>query len=260
MSTSYQSPVHASTDGGIMTLTMNRPECKNAINIDMYEQLANRFAEAADDKSIRVVVITGAGGCFTSGNDLMDFASNPPTDEKSAVAVFLRTLYTFEKPVIAAVDGNAVGIGTTMLLHCDLVYASAGAKFKLPFVNLGLCPEFACSQILPLLAGHVRASELLLLGESFGVDTARDIGIINTVAEGDSSLNLALENARKVAAQPPMALRKTKALIRDYRFKDGFKVMEEEMKAFRDGLQSPEFAEAVGAFFEKRAPDFSKFD
>jgi enoyl-CoA hydratase/carnithine racemase len=244
---------------GILTLRLNRPEKKNAINLAMYEALARALREADGNPAVRVVLLTGTAGCFTSGNDLGDFRDVPSTGDDSPGLQFLHAISTFRKPLVAAVTGTAVGVGVTMLLHCDLVYAAEGAMFQLPFVNLGLCPEAGSTLLFPRLMGHQRAAELLLLGELFSAGKAREAGIVNTVFPDDSVVAMARKQALKLAAQPAAAVRLTKELLkRDYAAQQK-ETIAYEVAHFAVRLKSPEAAEAMQAFMEKRAPDFSAF-
>jgi len=244
---------------GVQQIVINRPEKRNALSPAMYDALAGALEHADDDPGIRVTLIEGAGGCFTSGNDLHDFVHAPPAGEDSPVFRFLRAISAAQKPVVAAVCGAAVGVGTTMLLHCDLVYAGESARFELPFVNLGLCPEAAASLLLPQLAGHQRAAEMLLLGEPFGADRAREIGLVNAVFSDDELLPQACTAARRVARQPPASVRLTKALLKRASQRAVAETMTEEGRHFLQRLSSPEAREAFAAFFERRRPDFSRF-
>jgi enoyl-CoA hydratase/carnithine racemase len=243
----------------ILRISINRPEKMNALTAAMYDALAGAILAADSDPTVRVILIEGAGGCFTSGNDLHDFATSPPAGEESPVFRFLQAISGARKPIVAAVLGPAVGIGTTMLLHCDLVYAGEGACFELPFVNLGLCPEAAASLLLPQLIGHQRASELLLLGEPFGAERAREIGLINAVFPDGELLGQACAFARKLAQRPPASVRLTKALLKHAGRRAVAETMTEEGRQFLQRLSSPEAKEAFAAFFEKRRPDFSAF-
>ncbi|MCV6615053.1 MAG: enoyl-CoA hydratase [Cellvibrionaceae bacterium] len=246
--------------GRSLHIVMSRPERKNALTMAMYTTMAEAIEAAEANDEIRNVVIRGEQGCFTSGNDLQDFMENPPQGNDSPVANFMRALYNMKKPAIAAVQGDAVGIGTTLLLHCDLVYAAESAKLQMPFVNLGLCPEYASSYVLPRICGHVKAAELLMFGEPFDGATAVQCGIVNQVVADDELLALVSARAEKLAAQPPAAIRATKQLLRNPRRQEGADVMDEEMVLFSQGLAGAEFMEAVTAFFEKRKPDFSSFN
>jgi enoyl-CoA hydratase/carnithine racemase len=248
------------TADAVTTLQLNRPEKKNALTAAMYQALADGLTAAEADPSVRVAVIRGTDGCFTGGNDLMDFMQHPPTGEDSSVGQFLKAISTFSKPLVAIADGVAIGVGTTLLLHCDLVYLGANARLKLPFVNLGLCPEAASSLLLPRLVGTAKASELLLLGREFNASEAVSMGLANAKFESADLLDGAMAIVHQLAAQPPEAVRVSKALIRG-RDRDAVaEVMRVEFEQFTARLMSPEAAEAFQAFAEKRAPDFSKFN
>lgn len=248
-----------STSGNITTLQLNRPEKKNALTAAMYQALADGLNAAEADPAVRVAVIRGTEDCFTGGNDLMDFMQNPPTGEDSSVGQFLHAIATFAKPLVAIADGVAIGVGTTLLLHCDLVYLGAGARLKLPFANLGLCPEAASSFLLPRLVGTAKASELLLLGREFGASEAVHMGLANAKFESDQLVEGAMEIVHQLAAQPPEAVRVSKALIRGRDREMVADVMRAEFEQFAARLMSPEAAEAFQAFAEKRKPDFSRF-
>jgi enoyl-CoA hydratase/carnithine racemase len=252
-------PVRTELRNGVLHITIDRPEKKNALTVAMYEALTDALADAATRDEVRVTLLTGAGGSFTAGNDLNDFASNPPLDETSAVFRFLRAVSTFEKPLLAAVAGPAVGIGTTVLLHCDIVYAAPSARFALPFVNLGLCPEAASSYLLPLTVGLPKASEWLLFGEPFSAEEARLAGLVNAVVSEDELLAHAVSRAEALASRPPASVRLTKQLLRRGHASATRETMESEAIYFAERLQSAEAAEAFTAFFEKRQPDFSRF-
>lgn len=241
----------------VLCLTLSRPEKKNALTRAMYAALADALDHSAADASVRAVVLTGSEGSFTAGNDLGDFLMDPPTGAGSPVFRFLRAVSTFPKPLLAAVDGPAVGIGTTVLLHCDLAYASPTARFRLPFVDLGLVPEAASSLLLPLAAGPKRAADLLLLGEAFSAEEACVAGLLNEVTP--DPLARALERASALAAKPPAALRHTKALLRRGQAAAVQETIAHEGAQFVESLASPEAHEALTAFLEKRAPDFSAF-
>ena len=249
----------SSIEDGVMTIRINRPEKKNALTVAMYAAMHEALQTADDDDSVRVVLITGAEGVFSAGNDIMDFIQNPPFDEDSPVGLFLQALVRARKPVVAAVNGVAIGIGTTMLLHCDLVYAGEGARFHLPFVNLALVPEAGSSYLLPRMAGHQRAAQLLMLGDPFDAATAREIGFVNEVLPDGEVEERALTIARELAAKPPAALRLTKALLKRGSAQALEETIHYELNQFRDLLQSPEAMEAFTAFMERRKPDFSKF-
>lgn len=246
------------SDSGVMTLTFNRPEKKNAFNQALYEGLVAALDDARDRPEVRVVLLRGAGGAFTSGNDLSDFMNNPPRDEDHVILQFLMRLVDFDKPLLAAVEGPAIGIGTTLLLHCDLIYASPSAKFALPFVKLGLVPEGGSSVLLPRLAGPARAAELLLLAESFDAETAREIGLVNEVVEGQPVADRAFQRAVELADRPLASLRAAKKLLRDPDREVRRETILREARLFVERLTSPEAMEAFQAFFEKRQPDFRK--
>ena len=245
--------------GGVLRIEFNRPEKKNAITAAMYGALADALLAADADDAVRVVLIHGKPEVFTSGNDLADFLANPPRGEDGAPFRFLRAISRFGKPVVAAVSGAAIGIGTTLLLHCDLVYAAIGTRFALPFVNLALVPEAASSFLLPRLAGWPRAAELLLLGEPFSAEKAREIGLVNEIVAPEGLLETAMATAQKLAQKPPGALRLTKALMKDGLIAQVEQAMSREGKIFAGRLNSPEAKEAFSAFLEKRKPDFSRF-
>ncbi|HKV95666.1 MAG TPA: enoyl-CoA hydratase [Candidatus Angelobacter sp.] len=241
----------------ILTIRMQRPEKKNALTREMYLGM-NQALQAHADSNVRVILITGTQDCFTAGNDLVDFANAQPGEISPAI-LYLQTLAATKKPVVAAVSGAAVGIGTTMLLHCDLVYADSTARFQLPFVNLGLCPEAGSSVILPALMGQRQAAELLYLGEPFNAEKARILGIVNEVVAEGAVLDTALAKARQLAEKPPSALRTSKMLLKHGTASPIADAMARETQQFAALLQGPEAKEAMAAFLERRKPDFSKF-
>ncbi|WP_342246077.1 enoyl-CoA hydratase [Pseudomonas sp. OTU5201] len=245
---------------GLLTLRMNRPDKKNALTRAMYSRMAEVLDEAREDREVRAVLIAGSEECFTSGNDIVDFLQEPPTGMNSPVFQFMRALFDFPKPVVAAVSGPAVGIGTTLLLHCDLVYVSRDAKLKMPFVNLGLCPEFGSSLILPRLLGHAKAAELLLLGEGFTGEQAANWGIANAaLANGTETLARARDAALRFLDLAPSALAVSKRLMQAPGRDELRRVIAEEGELFSQRLRSPEAVEALSAFTQRRKPDFSKF-
>jgi enoyl-CoA hydratase/carnithine racemase len=246
-------------EDGIFRISIHRPAKRNALTRALYTALADAIEAAERDPTCRVMLLHGSEGCFTSGNDLKDFAEGPPPGAESPVLRFLTVLSQAEKPLAAAVEGPAVGIGTTLLLHCDLVYAGAGARFQLPFVNLGLGPEAASSLLLPRLAGYQRAAELLLLGEPFTAAQAQAIGLVNAVVPDEEVVEYARERARKLAAQPPASVRLTKRLLKQPLAAHVEATIEAEARHFAERLGSPEAAEAFAAFFARRPPDFSRF-
>ncbi len=242
----------------IHVVRLNRPDKKNALTQEMYAVMADAVCGADDNPDVRVVVFTGCEDAFTSGNDLKDFLNAPATGADSPVTRFLRGLGATSTPIVAAVNGMAVGIGTTMLLHCDFVYAAENARFHLPFINLALVPEAASSLLLPRVAGYRKAAELLLLGEPFDAATGVEAGLVTGIVANDALMETAMATAAKLAAKPPAALRQTKALMRTDHA-DIEAAMTAELNLFGPCLTSPEAKEAMTAFFEKRAPDFSKF-
>ena len=243
----------------ILTLQFNRPEKKNAITAAMYQTLADALAAAEGDPEIRAIVFAGHPQIFTAGNDLDDFMKNPPQGDNSPVYQFLSQLSRASKPLIAAVSGSAVGIGTTMLLHCDLVYAAETAKFSMPFVQLGLCPEAASSLLLPQLAGYHRAAEKLLLGEAFSAGEALQCGLVNRLLPADQLIDFAHAQAAKIAALPASSVRVTKQLMKQTHATAVAAQMTKESHHFGAMLQAPEAKEAFTAFFQKRKADFSRF-
>ncbi len=243
----------------ILRIELDRAERKNAITADMYQALADALAAAESDAQVRVVLVHGKPDCFTAGNDLKDFLERPPAGENSPVFQFLRGISTATKPLVAAVGGPAVGVGTTMLLHCDFVYAAPNARFQMPFVTLGLVPEAASSLLLPMLAGYQRAAELLLLGKPFTAEKALAAGIVTEIIPEGDLLEYALEVAEGVAALPPSSVRMTKALMKSRHAAAIRDAMAAEGEKFSAQLGSPEAKEAMQAFFEKRKPDFSRF-
>jgi enoyl-CoA hydratase/carnithine racemase len=246
-------------EDGVLRIEINRPDKKNALSQAMYQAMADALKAADNDGKVRVVLIQGKTDLFTSGNDLQDFLDNPPRDENRPVFQFLREISHAQKPIVAAVAGAAVGIGTTMLLHCDLVYAAPNTRFQLPFVNLGLVPEAASSLLLPALAGHARAAELLLLGEPFTAEKARQVGLVTEVVPEDQLFATAYAQAKKLAEKPAAALRLTKQLMKQGQMAMVEQQMKTEIQLFGECLNSPEAKEAFTAFLEKRKPDFSKF-
>lgn len=248
------------TDERIMSIRFNRADKKNALTQAMYAAAADALSNADQDDAVRVVLISGTNDCFTSGNDLSDFLNSPPAGDNSPVGRFLQAISTVRKPLVAAVEGIAVGIGTTMLLHCDLVYAGQSARLQLPFVNLALVPEAGSSYLLPALMGHQRAAELLMLGEMFDARKAVDYGIVNAICADGRTYEHAQAQARSLAAKPPAALRLTKELMKGKHRPAVVEQMQTEMQQFGQRLVSPEAREAMRAFMERRAPDFSTFD
>jgi enoyl-CoA hydratase/carnithine racemase len=244
----------------ILTVRINRLDRKNALTHDMYTALGDAIEQARDDSDIRCILYTGSDECFTAGNDLSDFSAGMPGEfEDTPVGRFLFLMASTNKPIVASVNGPAVGIGTTMLLHCDLVFAGNNTRFQMPFANLGLCPEGGSSLLLPSWLGRVRAAELLMLGGAFTAEDALRLGLINQVCEPSQTETKALEACARLAAQPPAAVRATRELL-NRASGDALKTaMLAEGKLFSERLKSPENAEAIKAFTEKRKPDFSSF-
>jgi len=243
---------------GVATIEIARPEKKNAITFAMYQAMAEALRSAQDDGAVRAVLITGQPGIFTSGNDLEDFVARPPGGDSPAFQ-FMKALIGIDKPVVAAVTGAAIGIGTTMLLHCDLVYVSDEARLAMPFVSLGLVPEFASSLVFPQLAGRAKAAEKLLLGDPFSAQDAVDLGIANAVLPAAEVVNHARRIAERFNALPPGAVRETKKLMRRASAELVLQTIGVEGQAFTARLQTPEAKEAFSAFFQKRKPDFAQF-
>ena len=248
--------VHA--DAGVMTLTFHRVDKKNSITRAMYAALADALEAAVQDASVRVVVLQGDPTVFSAGNDIGDFLQQPPSSHDSPVFRFLRAIASFPKPVIAAVCGPAVGIGTTMLFHCDLVYAGDNAAFSMPFVNLGLCPEAASSLLAPQLLGYHRAAEALLLGEPFMAEAALEVGLVNRVVPPTECNAVAQAQARKLAGKPLSSLVETKRLMKLGQTAPVLERMAIEGDSFGRMLGEPAAREAFTAFMQKRKPDFSQ--
>ncbi len=245
-------------EGGVTTLTLNRLQRKNSLTAAMYGQLADALAQAAEDTQVRVVVIQGHETIFSAGNDIGDFLNNPPASEDAPVFRFLRGISGFAKPLVAAVCGPAVGVGTTLLLHCDLIYAGDNAAFSTPFVNLGLCPEAASSLLMPRLMGHPRAAEALLLGEPFSAERALAWGLVNRIVPPTEVNALAQQQARRLASKPMSSLLETKRLMKLGTQSEVAQRMGQEARIFGRMLGEPAAREAFTAFMDKRLPDFSK--
>lgn len=244
-------------DAGVYTITFNRLERKNSITGSMYAALTEALGTASADSSVRVAVLQGHEHVFSAGNDLSDFASPPATDRESPAFPFMRAIACFPKPLLAAVCGPAVGIGTTMLLHCDIVYAGENAVFSMPFVNLGLCPEAASSLLLPQLLGYHRAAERLLLGEPLDADAALEFGLVNKVLSSSEVNRYAQAQAAKLATKPITSLVEIKRLMKDGQQAAVLRRMSDEGAIFRRMLTEPAAKEAFSAFMQKRKPDFS---
>jgi len=244
----------------VLRVELARPEKKNALTPGMYQALSAALARAESDGAVRAVLIHGRPDCFCAGNDLGDFLQRPSQAGEPPAIAFLTAIAAMRKPVVAAVGGPAVGIGTTMLLHCDFVYAAPNTRFQLPFVPLGIVPEAASSLLLPMLAGYQRAAELLLLGKPFDADKAFAAGIVTEIVPEATLLEHARGVGRALAALPPASLRLTKELMKRHLAPAVAERMEIEGRLFHERLSSPEAVEAFKAFFEKRKPDFSPFE
>jgi len=244
-------------EAGVMTITFNRVARKNSVTTAMYSALADALELARADDAVRVVVIQGDESVFCAGNDLADFLNDPPKGEEAPVFRFLRTVATFEKPLVAAVCGPAVGIGTTLLFHCDLVYAGDNAVFSMPFVNLGICAEGASSVLAPQMFGYHRAAEALLLGEPFYAEAALEVGLVNKVLPPAEANAYAQQVARKLAAKPRSSLLETKRLMKQVPQARVLQALSEEGALIVRMLDEPAAKEACAAFLEKRKPDFS---
>lgn len=246
------------TEGGVSTLTFNRLDKKNSITSAMYAAMADALEAAQADAAVRCLLIQGDATIFSAGNDIGDFLNAPPSTQDSPVFRFLRNIAQFPKPIVAAVCGPAVGIGTTLLFHCDLVYAGDNAAFSMPFVNLGLCPEAASSLLVPQMFGYHRAAEALLLGEPFMAEAALEVGLVNRVVPPTECNAIAQQQARKLAAKPLSVLVETKRLMKKSQGPAVVERMGEEGASFGRMLREPAAREAFTAFMEKRKPDFSK--
>ena len=251
--------IRTSSADGVFTIEIARPEKKNALTVAMYQELATAVAAAHDDTSVRCLLIHGQPDIFTAGNDLEDFLKNPPRDENAPVFQFMAALGLAEKPVVAAVNGAAVGIGTTMLLHCDLVYCADNAMFSMPFVNLGVCSEFASSLLVPLAAGYHKAAEKLLLGDPISAEEALEMKIVNRLLPPAEVLAHARRQAMRFNALPPGSVRQTKRLMKAGWRSITEKIIADESRTFSGMLGGAEAREAFSAFFERRKPDFSRF-
>jgi enoyl-CoA hydratase/carnithine racemase len=244
---------------GVLVIEFNRPEKKNSITSGMYQMMADAIKDGEEDQAVRVLLFCGKPEIFSAGNDLEDFMNVKGNVTDRPVAQFMRQLSGAAKPVIAAVAGAAIGIGTTMLFHCDQIYAADNAKFSMPFAKLGLCPEFSSSNLLPQMIGYQRAAELLLFGEAISAREALDMGLVNKVLPLTDLMPYAYAQAAKLVALPASSLRTTKRLMKARHADAVTAHMMEENKYFSAMLQAPEAKEAFAAFFERRKPDFSKF-
>lgn len=246
-------------DQGVRVIKLNRVDKKNALTSEMYEEMSDVIARSEHDREVGALLFTGAGGVFTAGNDLVDFRQNPPQGDDAPVYRFLAGLAKTEVPIIAAVDGFAVGIGTTMLLHCEQVFATARARFSMPFINLAISPEAGSSMLLAEACGYQKAAELLMLGEAFDGEEALSYQIVSRLCAPDELTDQAMAMARKLAAKPRDAMRATKRLMRRAREPLAERITA-EAALFNRLLLSPAAQEAMSAFLEKRAPDFEQFN
>lgn len=255
--------IKTATINGVATIEIARPEKKNALTVAMYQAMSDALNAAREDPAVRAVLITGQPGVFTSGNDIEDFLTRAPGQGSDAmdspVFRFMRALLDCDKPVVAAVTGAAIGIGTTMLLHCDFVYVSDEARLAMPFVALGLVPEFASSLVVPQLMGHRRAAEKLMLGDPFTPEQAVECGIASAVLPAGEVVAHARRVAERFNALPPGAVREAKGLMRAPERERLLLTIRSEGEIFGRRLKSPEAMEAFQAFLQKRKPDFSKF-
>jgi len=252
------SEIQTERSESILRITVNRPAKKNAMTSAMYNDLADVFNEAAKDESVRVVIWDAAGDSFSAGNDVEDFLKNPPGPGESPQARLGNALLNLDKPVIAVVKGAAVGGGTTLLTHCDFVFAGESAKFQIPFVNLGLVPEFGSSWSLAARSGYLRAAELFMLGQPFNAELAAEIGLVTRVVPDSELSATAKETAEKLAAKPIGALRATKKLLKRSSRQQVEEAIQAEVEEFSTRVRSAEVREVFTAFLEKRAPDFTK--
>ena len=241
---------------GVLTISLNRPEKMNALTRDMYADLARSLNEAAGDFAVRAVILTSEGDHFTAGNDIKDFLELPPTSEDSTVKLFLDAILEFPKPLLAAVKGNAIGVGTTMLLHCDVVVADPLTSFSMPFVSLGLVPEAGSSLLFPALVGYQRAAKIFMTGESFSADSAQEMGLVAEISKDPYAAVLKI--AQQIAAQPPTAIINTKALIKASKHDAVAAVMKAEFELFALALTSDEAMEAFMNFMAKKAVEKEK--
>jgi len=252
--------VIAQTQDRVLLLRINRPDKKNALMDAMYRALGDHITAADKDPAIRALVLTGTGDSFTAGNDMVDFLNQKGTFETTGACYFMRSLLDFRKPALAAVNGMAIGVGTTLLLHCDFAYAAESATFRMPFVSIGIAPEFSSSYLLPAMLGQRRAAELLFTGEKFDARKALECGLVNAVVPDAECLEHTLAQARKLAAQPPSALRTCKKLLREALRSPSLEAFDREVAELNQMIRgNPEAMEAMTAFMQKRKPDFSRF-
>ncbi|MEE3196331.1 MAG: enoyl-CoA hydratase [Candidatus Neomarinimicrobiota bacterium] len=258
--------VKIDSEDSILKIGFNRPDKKNALNSEMYYAVRDALVSASENSSVRVIVLYGEGGDFTSGNDVKDFLAFATTkisegnDSEFPAKEFLDVLIPYNKPVIAAVDGVAVGIGATLTQHCDLVYASKEAKFHMPFVNLGLNPEAGTSFVLPKLVGYHNAAEILLSGDMFTSQRAHEMGFVNGVVEQSELMDFVMNKAKNISELAPTPVRLAKQMMKEHFVDQLIEVNQKEFNTFVERMKSPEALEAIQAFIQKRKPDFSQFD
>ena len=258
MTTEY---IVAETKDRILTLRINRPDKKGALMDVMYRALAQHIRDADQDKKVRALVLTGTGDSFTAGNDMVDFLNQKGTFDTTGAYAFMKALLDFGKPALAAVNGMAIGVGVTLLPHCDFAYAAESATFRMPFVSIGIGPEFSSSYLLPAALGHMRAAELLYTGEKFDAKRALEAGLITGIVPDAQCYSHTLAQAQKLAAQPPSALRTCKKLLRAALREPSLAAFDREVAELNRMVRgNPEAVEAMTAFMQKRKPDFSKFD
>ena len=258
MTTSPIPEILTHLDAGVLSLTINRLDRKNSITAVMYAAMADVLIAAESNDAVRVLVIQGHETIFSAGNDIGDFLNKPPSTQDAPVFRFLYAISAFTKPIVAAVCGPAVGIGTTLLMHCDLIYAGDNAAFSMPFVNLGLCPEAGSSLLVPQLMGYPRAAEALLLGEPFTAETALEMGLINRIVPPAEASALAHQQAKKLAAKPLSSVIETKRLMKQASASAVKQRIHDESLSFGRMLSEPAAREAFTAFMQKRKPDFSQ--
>jgi len=254
------SHIQCERDAAVQCIAINRPEKKNALTAEMYDALGDAVEQGEADPAVRVLLLHAIGADFTGGNDLLDFLQKPWAGQPIPPAVrFIHAVAQAKKPVVAAVQGLAVGVGVTILLHCDLVYAAEGTKFMMPFIDLGIVPEAASTVLLPALIGHQRSAELLMLGAPLTARHAYDLGLVNAVVAPDALYATASQAAQKLAEKPFGALLACKRLMKQANHAEVARALREEVEEIKIRLDSPETKEALTAFLEKRKPDFSKF-
>lgn len=254
------SHIRSQLNDGVLHIVIDRPERKNALTTPMYADLADALDRAQADPQVKVVLLSGAGGVFTAGNDLDDFVANPPRDMDAPVFRFMLTIAACSKPIVAAVEGLAIGVGTTLLLHCDLVYVAEDARFSLPFVGLGLVPEAGSSLLLSRVAGHQRAAEKLLLGDVFTATEAQTLGFINALLPAPQLLAHAQAQATRLARLPAGSVRGTKSLMKEAATQEAQHQIRQEAAVFIERVTGPAMQEAIAAFKGKRKPDFTGRD